>query len=101
MGTAALRAIQRGMLGTVRMNSIGERETEHRDGRIDIFLASWFEHLPNYLFRNVTVSAALIYAGFFGLIFLLPIDLQSLRGFSASQSGLAQAPPVRDVASGL
>lgn len=25
-----------------------------RDGRIDIFLASWFEHLPNYLFRNVT-----------------------------------------------
>ena len=25
-----------------------------RDGRTDIFLASWFEHLPNYLFRNVT-----------------------------------------------
>jgi hypothetical protein len=25
-----------------------------RDGQIDIFLASWFEHLPNYLFRNVT-----------------------------------------------
>jgi hypothetical protein len=25
-----------------------------RDGRIDVFLASWFEHLPNYLFRNVT-----------------------------------------------
>jgi len=25
-----------------------------RDGRIDLFLASWFEHLPNYLFRNVT-----------------------------------------------
>ena len=25
-----------------------------RDGRIDIFLASWFEHLTNYLFRNVT-----------------------------------------------
>jgi hypothetical protein len=27
-----------------------------RDGRIDIFLASWFEHLPNYLFRNVSDS---------------------------------------------
>ncbi len=25
-----------------------------RDGRVDIFLASWFENLPNYLFRNVT-----------------------------------------------
>jgi hypothetical protein len=25
-----------------------------RDGRIDVFLASWFEHLPNHLFRNVT-----------------------------------------------
>jgi hypothetical protein len=24
------------------------------DGRIDMFLASWFEHLPNYLFRNVS-----------------------------------------------
>ena len=46
----------------------------------------------DHLFRNVNVSAALIYAGFFGLIFLLPIYLQSLRGFSASQSGLAQAP---------
>jgi hypothetical protein len=26
------------------------------DGRIDMFLASWFEHLPNRLFRNVSVS---------------------------------------------
>jgi hypothetical protein len=24
------------------------------DGRVDLFLASWFEHLPNYLFQNVT-----------------------------------------------
>jgi hypothetical protein len=34
----------------------------------------------------------LIYAGFFGLIFLLPIYLQTLRGYSAFQSGLAQSP---------
>jgi hypothetical protein len=27
-----------------------------RDGRVDVFLASWFEHLPNYLFRNVTAG---------------------------------------------
>ena len=25
-----------------------------RDGRLDVFLASWFENLPNYLLRNVT-----------------------------------------------
>ena len=25
-----------------------------RDGRVDIFLPSWFEDLPNYLFRNAT-----------------------------------------------
>ncbi len=25
-----------------------------RDGRLDMFLASWFEQLPNYLMRNVT-----------------------------------------------
>ena len=44
------------------------------------------------LFRNVNISAALIYAGFFGQIFVLPIYLQSLRDFSAFESGLAQAP---------
>lgn len=46
----------------------------------------------DHLFRTVNISSAAIYAGFFGLIFLLPIYLQSLRGFSASQSGLVQAP---------
>lgn len=44
------------------------------------------------LFRSVNLSAALIYAGFFGQIFLLPIYLQSLRSYSAFQSGLASAP---------
>lgn len=44
------------------------------------------------LFRNVNLAAAAIYAGFFGQIFLLPIYLQSLRGFSAFESGLVQSP---------
>ena len=44
------------------------------------------------LFRSINIAAALIYAGFFGLIFMLPIYLQSLRGFSAFQSGLVQSP---------
>ena len=44
------------------------------------------------LFRTVNMSAALTYAGFFGMIFVLPLYLQSLRGYSAFQSGLAQSP---------
>jgi len=27
-----------------------------RDGRMDLFMASWFENLPSYLFRNVTAA---------------------------------------------
>ncbi len=44
------------------------------------------------LFRTINVAAALTYAGFFGLIFVLPLYMQSLRGYSAFQSGLAQSP---------
>lgn len=44
------------------------------------------------LFRDINIAAALIYAGFFGQIFLLPIYLQSLRDYSAFESGLVQAP---------
>lgn len=46
----------------------------------------------DHLFRTVNVAAALIYAGFFGQIFILPIYMQSLRGFSAFESGLSSAP---------
>lgn len=48
--------------------------------------------LSDHLFRNVNIAAALIYAGFFGQIFILPLYLQSVRDFSAFQSGLVQAP---------
>jgi EmrB/QacA subfamily drug resistance transporter len=44
------------------------------------------------LFRNVNLASSLIYAGFFGQIFVLPIYLQSLRSYSAFQSGLVQSP---------
>ena len=49
------------------------------------------------LFRSINIAAALIYAGFFGLIFMLPIYLQSLRGFTAFQSGLVQSPQAAGV----
>ena len=44
------------------------------------------------LFRTINISASMVYAGFFGMIFVLPLYLQSLRGYSAFESGLAQAP---------
>lgn len=44
------------------------------------------------LFRTMNLASASIYAGFFGLIFVIPIYLQSLRGFSALESGLASSP---------
>jgi hypothetical protein len=34
--------------------AVGPATDFDRDGRIDLFLASWFEHVPNRLFRNVT-----------------------------------------------
>ncbi len=46
----------------------------------------------NRLFRIINISASMVYAGFFGWIFVLPLYIQTLRGFSATQSGLVQAP---------
>lgn len=46
----------------------------------------------NRLFRTINIVATMIYAGFFGWIFVLPLYLQDLRGFTATQSGLTQAP---------
>ncbi len=43
-------------------------------------------------FRILNLVAPLIYSGFFGWIFVLPLYMQTLRGFSATQSGLVQAP---------
>jgi len=48
--------------------------------------------LRDRLFRSVNISSSMVYAGFFGLIFVLPLYLQTLRGFSATESGLAQSP---------
>lgn len=48
--------------------------------------------LGDRLFRTVNIAATMVYAGFFGMIFVLPLYLQSLRGYTAFQSGLAQSP---------
>jgi len=46
----------------------------------------------NRLFRIINISASMVYAGFFGWVFVLPLYMQTLRGLSATQSGLTQAP---------
>jgi EmrB/QacA subfamily drug resistance transporter len=75
-----------GVVGVVAL--IGAIVTELRVPEPALLLRLFRDHL----FRNVNIAAALIYAGFFGLIFILPIYLQSLRGFSAFESGLVQSP---------
>ena len=48
--------------------------------------------LRDRCFRTINIASSMTYAGFFGMIFVLPLYLQSLRGYSAFQSGLAQSP---------
>jgi EmrB/QacA subfamily drug resistance transporter len=48
--------------------------------------------LGNRMFARANLAAIPIYAGFFSLIFILPIYLQRLRGFSALESGLTTFP---------
>lgn len=51
-----------------------------------------FELLRAPIFRSIQVLAFPTYAAFVGLIFLLPVYLQSLRGFTAFETGLATFP---------
>ena len=44
------------------------------------------------MFRNANVVLTLTYGSFVGVIFLMPLYLQSLRGFTALQSGLTTFP---------
>ena len=51
-----------------------------------------FRLLRDRLFRTINIASSMTYAGFFGMIFVLPLYLQSLRGYSAFESGVAQSP---------
>lgn len=48
--------------------------------------------LRDGLFRNVNIASSMLYAGFFGFMFVLPVYLQTARGHSAALSGLVQSP---------
>lgn len=49
------------------------------------------------VFRTINIAAVTVYAGFFGMIFVLPLYMQTLRGYSAFESGLAQSPQAAGV----
>lgn len=51
-----------------------------------------FELLRAPIFRSIQILAFPTYAAFIGLVFLLPVYLQSLRGFDALETGLATFP---------
>ena len=48
--------------------------------------------LGNRMFRSTNVVSAFAMAGFLGLLFVMPLYLQNLRGLSALQSGLTTFP---------
>ncbi len=51
-----------------------------------------FRLLSNPHFRNVNLASIFVYAGFIGLIYLIPQYIQEFRGLSATQAGTTQAP---------
>lgn len=51
-----------------------------------------FELFRAPIFRSIQIVAFPTYAAFVGLIFLVPVYLQSLRGFSALETGLSTFP---------
>ncbi len=61
-----------------------ERRVEAPLLKLDLFRAP--------IFRSISITAFPLYAAFIGPVFLLPVYLQSLRGFDALETGLATFP---------
>ncbi len=71
-------------LGSMIGLPLYERRQAHPLLRFELFRAP--------IFRSIQIVAFPTYAAFIGVIFLLPVYLQSLRGFSALDTGLATFP---------
>lgn len=85
-GWLSTRTLGIGLAGLVAMVSLVVVELRLEQPMLKLRL------LADRHFRLINLVAPLVYSGFFGWIFVLPLYLQTLRGFSATQSGLAQAP---------
>ena len=85
-GWASGRVIGFGTLGVVAGVSLIVVELRKRDPMLKLRL------LSDRHFRTINIAAPFVYAGFFGWIIVLPLYMQTLRDFSATTSGLVQAP---------
>jgi EmrB/QacA subfamily drug resistance transporter len=73
-------------LGAVLLTSMIWYELRHPTPMLDLRL------FANRLFRNANLFSFAAAGGLIGVLFLLPLFLQQLRGLSALQSGLATFP---------
>ncbi|MGK0274252.1 MAG: EmrB/QacA subfamily drug resistance transporter [Ilumatobacter sp.] len=73
-------------VGIVAAVSLVVVELRHKQPMLKLRL------LQDRHFQTVNILAPFVYAGFFGWIIVLPLYMQTLRGFSATTSGLVQAP---------
>jgi EmrB/QacA subfamily drug resistance transporter len=73
-------------VGIVAAVSLVVVELRHKQPMLKLRL------LQDRHFQTINILAPFVYAGFFGWIIVLPLYMQTLRGFSATTSGLVQAP---------
>lgn len=85
-GWLSVATLTTGLIGAMAIALLIRIELRIDDPMLQLRLFS------NRLFRQVNIASSMVYAGFFGWIFVLPLYMQTLRGFSATESGLVQAP---------
>lgn len=85
-GWLSLSTLSTGLIGAIAIAALITIELRIDDPMLQLRL------FTNRLFRQINIAASMVYAGFFGWIFVLPLYMQTLRGLSATQSGLVQAP---------
>jgi EmrB/QacA subfamily drug resistance transporter len=85
-GWASTRVVGFAVIGIAAAIALIVVELRRRDPMLKLRL------LRDRHFRTINIAAPFIYAGFFGWIIVLPLYMQTLRDFSATSSGLVQAP---------
>ena len=81
-----------GVVGVVMLLAMVVVETHKREPMLMLSL------LRDRMFRNANLVSAFSIASFFGLLFVLPQYLQTLRGLSAQESGLTTFPQAIGIA---
>jgi EmrB/QacA subfamily drug resistance transporter len=81
-----------GIIGVAMLTAMVIVETHRRQPMLMLSL------LRDRMFRNANLVSVFSIASFFGLLFVLPQYLQTLRGLSAQQSGLTTFPQAIGIA---